>query len=668
VKTAKRVKELCELLNEHAHRYYVLDDPIISDGEYDRLFHELLSLEDAYPNLIRPDSPTRRVGGLPLDKFDQAKHRQPMLSLENAFTDEDLNEFSAKLKRFLSHQVTTGYSAEPKLDGLAVELVYQQGYLEQGATRGDGFTGENITLQLRTISAIPLKLVGVAPELLEVRGEVYMEKDGLIRLNEKQLQKGLQPFANPRNAAAGSLRQLDPAVTAERPLRFFAYGVSTPEATGCKTQTQLLEFLREQGFPVNRHSLFCPEINNVIEHFKTLSMLRHSLPYDIDGMVAKVDEFSLQDRLGNKSRAPRWAIARKFPATQSTTQLIDVEFQVGRTGAITPVAVLEPVEIDGATVSRATLHNQDEINRKDLRIGDSVLVQRAGDVIPEVVKAVTDLRTGSECQITMPTLCPACNSLLTKPDGEAVTRCINVVCPAQQVRTLVHYTSKAGLDIEGLGAKYIEQLFDLGLIKTIPDIYMLTRDVLKDLEGWGDKSADNVLTAIEQVKIPPLSQFLAALGIRFIGEISAQLLEEHFPSLAKLKSATKEELLDIDGIGEQAAESLVSYFQSKRITLMLDRLHELGVNPAVAEVIATGLPFDGAVIVFTGSLSQLSRDEAKKLVKDCGGQIASSVTKKVTHVVAGIKAGSKLRKAEDLGKIILSEAEFLSLTNADSVT
>ncbi|NNK94256.1 MAG: NAD-dependent DNA ligase LigA [Desulfobacterales bacterium] len=667
MKAAERVKELCELLNEHAHRYYVLDDPFISDGEYDRLFHELLSLEDAYPNLIRADSPTRRVGGLPLDKFEQAKHRQPMLSLENGFTDEDLNEFSDKLKRFLTHQVTTGYSAEPKLDGLAVELVYQQGYLQQGSTRGDGFTGENITRQLRTINAIPLKLVGVAPELLEVRGEVYMKKDGLVELNKKQLQKGLQPFANPRNAAAGSLRQLDPAITAKRPLRFFAYGVSAPEATGCRTQTQLLEYLREQGFPVNRHNLFCPEMSNVIDHFKALAMLRHKLPYDIDGMVVKVDEFSLQDRLGNKSRAPRWAIARKFPATQSTTKLLDVEFQVGRTGAITPVAVLEPVEIDGATVSRATLHNQDEIKRKDLHVGDSVLVQRAGDVIPEVVKALTNLRTGSECQIAMPTHCPACNSLLTKPEGEAVTRCVNGVCPAQQLRTLAHYTSKAGLDIEGLGAKYIEQLFDLGMIQTIPDIYMLRHDLLKDLEGWGDKSADNVLAAIEQAKTPNLSQFLAALGIRFIGEISAQLLEQHFRSLATLQSADKEELLDIDGIGEQAAESLINYFQSEPVTLMLDKLHELGVNPAAAEVSATGLPLEGAVIVFTGTLLQLSRDEAKKLVKDCGGHIASSVTKKVTHVVAGEKAGSKLRKATDLGKIILSEAEFLSLTQGDSI-
>ena len=666
MRAAERIKQLCKLLNEHAHRYYVLDDPTISDGEYDRLFHELLSLEEAYPNFIQADSPSRRVGGVALEKFEQAKHRQPMLSLENGFSDEDLNEFSEKLRRYLSHRVTTGYSAEPKLDGLAVELVYQHGYLHQGSTRGDGFTGENITRQLRTISAIPLKLVGKAPELLEVRGEVYMEKNGLVRLNEKQLQKGLQPFANPRNAAAGSLRQLDPAVTAERPLRFFAYGVSSHEETGCKTQTQLLEYLRERGFPVNRHNVFCPEMSNVIDHFNSLAMLRHSLPYDIDGMVAKVDEFSLQDRLGNKARAPRWAIARKFPATQSTTQLIDVEFQVGRTGAITPVAVLEPVEIEGATVSRATLHNQDEIKRKDLHIGDSVLVQRAGDVIPEVVKAIADLRDGSECQIVMPTHCPACNSLLTKPDGEAVTRCVNAQCPAQQLRTLVHYTSKAGLDIEGLGAKYVKQLFDMGLIQTIPDIYLLKRDVLKDLEGWGDKSADNVLAAIEQAKKPPLSQFLAALGIRYIGEISAQLLEDNFSSLTQLKSADKEELLDIDGIGEQAAESLISYFQSEQITRMLDRLHELGVKPEAAEVKITGLPLDGAVIVFTGSLSQLSRDEAKKLVKDCGGQIASSVTKKVTHVVAGEKAGSKLRKAEELGKIILSETEFLSLTKTNT--
>ncbi len=657
----RRIEELTRLLNEHAHRYYVLDDPIISDGEYDRIFQELLALEDAYPALAGKDSPTRRVGGAPLEKFDQVIHRLPMLSLENGFSDSDLESFSERIHRFLSQPVETGYSAEPKLDGLAVELVYDRGKLVQGSTRGDGITGEDITLQLRSISAIPLSLRSVYPELLEVRGEVYMEKAGLLHLNAKQSAKGLQPFANPRNAAAGSLRQLDPAVTAERPLRFFAYGVANPAATACKTQTDLLAGLKQMGFPVCSYAAFCPTMEAVIEHYRTLAEIRHTLPYDIDGMVVKVDEFSLQERLGAKSRAPRWAIARKFPATQATTKLLKVDFQVGRTGAITPVALLEPVAIDGAMVSRATLHNQDEFLRKDLRLGDTVLVQRAGDVIPEVVKPITEIRDGTELPVTMPASCPSCGTELVKPDDEAVTRCLNSLCPAQRLRTLIHYSSKAGLDIEGLGKKCVEQLYERGLILTIPDIYKLDRDRLKNLDGWGEKSADNVLAAIEQAKKPALSRFLSALGIRFIGEINASLLETHFGSLAQLRQAAKEELLEIDGIGEQAAESLSAYFSSSQVTDMLSELEKAGVHPVILEQSGTGQVLSGLVFLFTGSLTHLSRDEAKKLVKEHGGQIASSVTGKVTHVVAGEKAGSKLHKAEESGKTVLTEEQFLAL-------
>ncbi len=657
----RRIEELTGLLNDHAHRYYVLDDPIISDGEYDRLFQELLALEDAYPSLARKDSPTRRVGGAPLEKFEQVIHRLPMLSLENGFSDSDLEAFSERLHRFLSRPVETGYSAEPKLDGLAVELVYQNGTFVQGSTRGDGITGEDITLQLRSISAIPLSLRSNYPEMLEVRGEVYMEKAGLLRLNTQQVARGLQPFANPRNAAAGSLRQLDPAVTAERPLRFFAYGVANSAATAYKTQTELLAGLKQMGFPVCSHVLFCPTMEAVIDHYQTLAEIRHTLPYEIDGMVVKVDEFSLQERLGAKSRAPRWAIARKFPATQATTKLLDVDFQVGRTGAITPVALLDPVLIDGAMVSRATLHNQDEYQRKDLRIGDTVLVQRAGDVIPEVVKPVTAVRNGMEKAITMPTNCPACDSRLIKPDGEAVTRCLNAFCPAQQLRALIHYSSKAGLDIEGLGKKYIEQLYERGIVRTIPDIYRLDRDRLKNLEGWGERSADNVIAAVEDAKRPPLSRFLSALGIRFIGEINGSLLEQHFASFAALRQAAKEDLLEIDGIGEQAAESLISYFSSEQVAGMLSELEKAGVYPVVPGQRGTELALSGFVFLFTGSLNQLSRDEAKKLVKEHGGQIASSVTTKVTHVVAGEKAGSKLRKAGEMGKTVLNEEQFLAL-------
>ena len=485
---ADRIEELHKLLNDHAHRYYVLDDPIISDGEYDRLFHELLALEDAYPHLISADSPSKRVGGPPLDKFTQVVHRVPMLSLENAFSAEDLHLFAERVQRFLNGPITSGYSVEPKLDGLAVELVYEHGRLVQGSTRGDGATGEEITPQLQTIAAIPLKLLGRQPPLLEVRGEVYMEKEGFRLLNDKQSAKGLPLFANPRNAAAGSLRQLDPAITASRPLRFFAYGVPDPGAVDCSSQTELLKYLQKSGLPVCRHNIFCAAIEDVIEQLDRLSSQRHTLPYEIDGMVVKINECSLQNRLGAKSRAPRWAIACKFAATQSTTKLTSVEFQVGRTGAITPVALLAPIVLDGATVSRATLHNRDEILRKDLRIGDTVLVQRAGDVIPEIVKSLPALRSGDEKPIVMPTHCPACRSLLEKPEGEAVTRCVNPACPAQKLRSLIHFTSKAGLDIEGFGKKYIEQLFEHNLIQDIPDLYALDRDTLIGLEGWGEKS------------------------------------------------------------------------------------------------------------------------------------------------------------------------------------
>ncbi len=659
---AERIEELHELLNKHSHRYYVLDDPIVSDGEYDRLFRELLALEEANPHLISADSPSKRIGGPPLEKFTQVVHRVPMLSLENAFSSEDLHQFAERVQRFLNGPITSGYSVEPKLDGLAVELVYENGRLVQGSTRGDGTTGEEITPQLQTIASIPLKLLGEQPALLEVRGEVFMVKEGFRLLNEKQSARGLPLFANPRNAAAGSLRQLDPTITAARPLRFFAYGVPDPTVLDCTTQTELLQYLKKSGFPVCRHNIFCREIEDVIEHLDRLSGQRHSLPYEIDGMVVKINDCALQNRLGAKSRAPRWAIACKFAATQSTTKLKSVEFQVGRTGAITPVAILEPVMLDGATVSRATLHNRDEIKRKDLRIGDTVLVQRAGDVIPEIVKPLPSLRSGDEKPIIMPSHCPACQSLLEKPQGEAVTRCVNPACPAQKLRSLIHFTSKAGLDIEGFGKKYVEQLFEHKLVHDIPDLYTLDRGTLVSLEGWGEKSADNALAAMEAAKRPSLARFLAALSIRYIGEITASLLEHHFTTLDRLRSTTREELLDIDGIGEQAADSLTAYFSSERISSMLDRLTLLGVQPRAAEVSRKARPLSGAVIVFTGSLSQLSRDEAKKLVKEQGAQIASSVSKKVTHVVAGEKAGSKLKKARESGKIILSEEEFLALT------
>ena len=658
---AQRIAELRRLIDEHNYRYYTLDAPTASDAEYDRLFAELLDLEARHPELASEDSPSRRVGGPPVAAFTQVVHRVAMLSLENAFTESDILAFEERVRRFLNQSADLTYVIEPKLDGLAVELVYRDGLLIQGSTRGDGQTGEDITEQLRTVKSIPLRLFHPVNGLFEVRGEVYMENAGLIRLNEQQLRAGRQPFANPRNAAAGSLRQLDPAITASRPLKFFAYGVAAPAETGVSGQYELLSWLAELGLPVNQHTRLCPTIAEVVAGFADFAELRHTLPYEIDGMVVKVDSFQLQERLGNKIRAPRWAVACKFPAKQETTRLLAIDFQVGRTGAITPVAILEPVSVGGVMVSRATLHNQDELQRKDLRIGDTVLVQRAGDVIPEIVVAITENRTGMETPVEMPTLCPACGQPLTRPENEAVTRCQNLHCTAQRLQGLIHFTSKAGLDIDGLGRKNVEQLVENGLVNDIVDIFTLNQTALEQLDGWGPKSAENVLAAIRARTRPPLGRFLAALGIRYIGEINAATLETHFSSLEELAAAEREQLLEIEGIGDQAATSVVEFFRSERGQHLLQRLTEIGVEPVRQASATDNLPLAGMVILFTGGLATLSRDEAKKLVRENGGQVATSVTQKTTHVVAGDKAGSKIRKAQELGKQILSEEQFLSL-------
>lgn len=656
----KRLIELKKQLSEHAYQYYVLDNPTISDGEYDVLFQELLSIEEHYPELVREDSPSQRVGGLPLDKFDQVAHRLPMLSLENAFEDSDIVAFEQRLLRFLNASVQLKYVAEPKLDGLAIELIYENGILTAALTRGDGTTGEDVTAQVRTIQTIPLKLHEEVGGILEVRGEVFMDKNGFTQLNHNQEQSGRPLFANPRNAAAGSLRQLNPKITAERPLRFFAYGISAPEDVRSSGQYDLLNYLQQLGLPINEKTQFCQTIAEVIQAYHYFLEVRHDLPYEIDGVVVKVDAFNLQQRLGNKARAPRWAIACKFPATQTTTTFTAIKYQIGRTGAITPVALLEPVNVDGAMISRATLHNHEEIERKDLRVGDTVLIQRAGDVIPEVVKPIPEKRNGSEKVITPPRTCPECSHTLVKKEGEAVTRCPNTLCPAQKLRALSHFSSKAGLDIEGLGKKNIEQLFAEKIIKDIPDIFTLEKSSLARLEGWGEKSAENVLAAIAARKQPPLAKLLSALGIRFIGEVTASLLEKRFISLSKLAEATCEDLLEIDGIGVQTATSLADYFNSPRTRELLQQLEELGVSPAHQATDEEG-KLAGMSFLFTGGLESLSRNEAKKSVVENGGEVATSVNKKLTHVVAGSKPGSKLQKAKDQGKHIISEAEFLEL-------
>jgi DNA ligase (NAD+) len=669
----KKIKELCEQINFHAHRYYELDDPLIADPEYDQLFQELLRLEELHPDLVTPDSPTQRVGGKPLSEFHSVRHIHPMLSLENAFNETELHEFEERLQRFLKTEHSLSYMAEPKLDGLAVELVYEKGLLSIGSTRGDGRTGEEITQNLKTIRSIPLRLKTSKniqiPELLEVRGEAYLTLEGFTALNEQRLAAGESIFANPRNAAAGSLRQLDSRITAQRSLDFFAYGISDTGQIPCSTQEELLAYLDKLGFSINPLTKSCGDISLVIEHFVHLQNIRQTLPYDIDGMVVKVNSLDLQQRLGSKARSPRWAIAAKFAATQATTILQDVEFQVGRTGAITPVAILEPVNVGGVVVSRATLHNSGEIKRKGLMIGDQVLIQRAGDVIPEIVKPVVEQRDGSQKDIQMPENCPICQHRLILPENEAITRCPNSHCPAQRMRLLIHFTSKAGMDIEGFGKKAMEQLFNEKIVQDVPDIYSLKITDLVLLDGWAEKSARKAIAAVQARRKTTLARLLSALGVRYVGEEGAGLLDEHYAgSLENLMRASEEELLEIEGIGPQTAKSIRDYFQDPETKEMLSQLTNFGLIIASSKKSPGESPFAGLVFLFTGSLGAMSRDEAKVRVKERGGKVASQVSKKVTHVVAGDKPGSKLTKARELGLTILTEKEFDILLTGESKT
>ena len=667
VKAAKkRVGELREQINLHNYRYYVLDDPLVSDGEYDRLFRELLDLEEEFPQLVTPNSPSRRVGGKALSEFGQVEHRFPMLSLENSFSDSGIRDFEGRLKRYLQESGDFSYVAEPKLDGLAVEIVYENGFLTQGSTRGDGKTGEDVTSNIRTVNTIPLRLRGSElPDYLEVRGEVFLTLEGFRKLNEQRAAVEEPLFANPRNAAAGSLRQLDSKITAHRPLQFYPYGISDPSLLNCESQFDALSELGRLGFKINPLVRLCKDINEVVDYFHVLRKQRHDLDYEIDGMVVKVNSFFLQKRLGSKARSPRWAMACKFPASQATTRLLDVEFSVGRTGAITPVAILEPVSLEGVTVSRATLHNEDEMKRKGLKLGDRVLVQRAGDVIPEVIQPIIDLRDGSEKKIRMPSVCPECGHELLRKSGEAILRCPNPHCPAQRLRALIHFTSKAGMDIDGLGKKAMDQLFDARLVNDIPDIYRLKKRDLLPLEGWADKSADNVIKAIAKSRETTLSRFLGALGIRFIGEVTAALLENQFKTLDQLMRAGKDDFLDVEGIGSQGAISLCQYFSDPAVREMLRQLLESGLHFTVSDTGGKQQPLTGKNFLFTGRLSGFSRSEAKDRIRELGGQVASSLSKKVTHLVAGEKAGGKLKKARDMELVILDEDEFKNLMGGE---
>ena len=662
---SREAQQLASQLNEHAHRYYVLDDPVISDAEYDRLFRRLQDLESEYPELKRSDSPTQRVGGAPLGAFETVAHEIPMLSLDNAFSDEDVAAFNKRVLDRLKRTEAVAYVCEPKLDGIAVSLLYEKGVLIRAATRGDGSTGENITANVRTIGSVPLRLNGADyPDRLEVRGEVYMLREGFEILNRTARESGAKVFVNPRNAAAGSLRQLDSRITASRPLQMCAYSLANVHEKGLpSTHFQILQQLREWGFLVNSHIELVDNIDGCLAYYQRLSKLRDRLDYDIDGIVYKVNDLSLQQELGFISRSPRWAIARKFPAQEESTRLLDVEFQVGRTGAVTPVARLEPVFVGGVTVSNATLHNQDEIERLGVCIGDTVMIRRAGDVIPQVVMVVKEKRPDDARPVIFPQHCPICNSPVERIPGEAVARCSGgLVCPAQRKQALRHFASRKAMDIEGLGDKLVDQLVDAGLIHSPADLYSLSLEQLAGLERMAEKSAQNLLDALQKSRETTLPRFLYALGIREVGEATARALAADFGSLASLKKAKEDDLLQVQDVGPVVAHFVVEFFQLQKNLQLLDELIKAGIHwPEQSAPVTDELPLSGQTWVVTGTLERMSRDEAEDQLRALGARAASSVSKKTTAVVAGPGAGSKLRKAEELDLPVYDEAAFLAM-------
>lgn len=661
--TEKRIEELRRLLQYHNYRYYVLDDPEISDAQYDRLLRELEELEARHPESITPDSPTQRVGAQPLSKFQTVAHSIPMLSLENGFDFDEVLEFDLRIKRFLKDDQEIGYTAEPKIDGLAIELIYEGGVLVQSSTRGDGFMGEDVTLNVRTIHAIPLRLLAAEippPNRLEVRGEAYMKLNDFKEYNRRREQQGEAPFANPRNAAAGSLRQLDPKITAQRPLHFFAYGLGLVTGRTFSSQWEVLQTLPNWGLPVNPHTRPCQGIKKCLEFCEEIETLRHTLPYEIDGVVLKVDSLVLQERLGIKSRSPRWALAYKFQPSQETTRIETIEVQVGRTGTLTPVAHLKPVTVGGVEVSRATLHNQDEVERKDIRIGDTVVVQRAGEVIPEVVKVITSLRKGDEKPFSMPENCPVCRSPVVRLPGESAHRCSNPNCPAQVKESIRHFASKGAMDIEGMGEKLINQLVDKGLIRDYGDLYWLSRDTLASLERLAEKSSHNLTQALERSKQTTLGRFIYALGIRHVGEHLSALLASRFGSLKALMAVSEEELLSVREVGPQVARSIRTFFENPQNGKVIEKILAAGVNFR-EEKAAGPKPLTGRTFVLTGRLEGLTRDQARERIEALGGKTASQVSGKITALVVGEDPGSKLDRARELKIPILTEEELLKL-------
>ena len=658
----KRIDELRGIIQDHNYRYYILDDPTISDGEYDILLCELENLEKENPELITPDSPTQRVGSTPVTEFGTIEHRIPMLSLANAMNEEEFVAFDKRMQKGLDTDSVT-YMAEPKLDGLGVELVYENGLLVYGSTRGDGYTGEDITHNLKTIRGIPLSLRIVdiiVPALLEVRGEVFIRKDDFIALNKKQELDEKPPFANPRNAAAGSLRQLDPKITVDRPLSIYCYQGGMINGQTFPDHASFLDALKKWGLPVNPFVQVVTGSDGIISYHRELEEKRNDLPYEIDGTVFKINNYNERENLGSRSRSPRWAIAGKFKAQQATTVINDIDVQVGRTGALTPVAKLNPVYVAGVTVTNATLHNQDEIDRKDIRIGDTVLIERAGDVIPKVVKVITEKRPNGTKPFQIPAECPACGHGAHRPEGEVILRCGNIPCPRQIKGRIQHFTSKLAMNIDGLGVKVIDQLVEEGLLKTIDDLYSLNQESLAALDRLGEKSAGNLIEAISNSKETTFARFVYALGIRNVGEHIAKVLEKQFSgNLGEFQNADVEELENIDEIGPIVAETVVQFWSDKSNKLIVQNCLDKGVSLAEIEI-KEYQPFEGQIFVFTGSLEKFTRKNAKDMVEDLGGKASSSVSKNTDFVVAGPGAGSKLKKAEELGIDVLTEDEFLA--------
>ncbi|MDD3852997.1 MAG: NAD-dependent DNA ligase LigA [Syntrophomonadaceae bacterium] len=656
-----QISRLREDIQNYDYYYYIMDEPLISDSEYDQLMQELIRLEKLHPQLITSDSPTQRVGGRPLPKFNSIQHRQPLLSLENAFNEGDLKEFHRRVGRL---SASADYITELKIDGVSVALVYEHGVLINAATRGDGLTGEDITANIRTIKTLPLRLRQPIPRL-EVRGEVYMPKSEFVRLNQEKEEKGERIFANPRNAAAGSLRQLNAAITASRALSAFIYDILYIEGTALNTQQEALEFLREQGFPVNREARFCAGIDEILAYCTEYNDLRHELPYEIDGVVIKLNQFADREKLGFTAKSPRWAIAYKFPAEEKETRLLDVAINVGRTGIIAPTAILEPVSLAGTTVSRASLHNFDLVRDKDIRIGDIVLMHKAGDIIPEVIKSFPEKRTGNEIIIVPPTNCPSCNSPVMRPDGEVAWRCENINCPARLKESLIFFASRTAMDIDGLGPAIIDQLVEKGLVTKIEDLYQLKVEQLQTLERSGEKSAANIIKAIDNSKNRPLSRLITALGIRHVGAKTARILTAHLSTIEEFLSVQEEYLINIPEVGTKMAESIVSFFAQPRNRETIDGLIAAGVNTAEERVVEGKKPLAGRTLVLTGTLSTLTRQEAGEKFEALGGKVSSSVSKKTDYVVVGEDPGSKYDKAVELGLTILDETQFLELIKGE---